>query len=171
MIASNNMMVSEQRILRCVDGSGRDSVFKLARHLSGGTEEIHINVRRVGVPVEISERQGVCLGGGVAQSVYWMDGWDIRFRLPAGTAGFYFQRNIQSGQGAHSLLLIRHREFFVLWSTGRGVKFATFLHLVLRLRLYGVIPPRTWHRGVVLNLTHERRLGCTPTEYSPFWAL
>jgi len=29
MIASNNMMISEQRIVRCVDGSGCDSVFKL----------------------------------------------------------------------------------------------------------------------------------------------
>ena len=170
MIASNNMMISEQRIVRCVDGSGCDSVFKLPWHLSGGTEKIHINVRRFGVPVGISERQGACLGGGVAQSVQWMEGWDIRFRLPAGTAGFCFLRSIQSDQGAHSLLLIEHREPFVLWSTGRGVKFATSFLLVLRWRLHGGTPTLTWHRGVVLNLAHEWRLWYRPTEDCPFGA-
>jgi hypothetical protein len=60
MIALNDMMISEQRIVRCVDGSGCGcfQFIMIFVWRSGGT---------VGVPVDISERKGWSGSVGIVQ--------------------------------------------------------------------------------------------------------
>jgi len=79
-------------------------------------------------------------------------GWKTLVRFPAGAENFFFTPPRLDWLWGPPRLLSKGYQGFLNWEqSGRAVKLAIHLHLVLRLRMRGAIPPLLYtspRRGV-----------------------